>query len=63
MIVKSTKYVDLRDGTYRGFWVEWLLVIPFDDETMEIPLNRGNTKDLLPVTATVSKNQLSFEVK
>jgi hypothetical protein len=62
MKVNSTKFVNLKDGSYRGIWFEYLLIIPFveNNEDMEIPVSRG-TPIIKHVIVVVTDNIATFE--
>jgi hypothetical protein len=68
MIIKSTKHVDLPDGSYRGFWCEWTVTIPTVDKNdvdvdLEFPVSRAYIlNEALPVNINVRDNSFTFEI-
>lgn len=60
MLVNSLKFVDLRNATYRGIWLHWIVSIPFIDETLEIPVSK-EAPELKYVNLSVKNNSFSFE--
>jgi hypothetical protein len=67
MFVKSTKHVDLRDGTYHGLWCGWVVTIPALDKNdvdvdLEFPVSRATpTYEAVEVIINVKNNKFSFE--
>ena len=63
MLVKSTKFVNLCNNKYHGFWAEYVLTIPFVGEDVEIPVSKQNSNiDAERVVVTVLNNEATFEV-